>query len=168
MRTFSAISALGVVLLWVLSPTDVMATAQITDVIDAAEDDDPFDLHLEVTHHFVQRRAKVVTELALRSTLDPTTGYVTPGHYSNKREFRIEDAIHTLDIDLEIGLFHDLELFATFPIVLSEANELYFAAGVLPEAPLVTQRFTQEEVDELIKGPLNGGKHLYTVAWPPI
>jgi creatinine amidohydrolase len=43
-----------------------------------------------------------------------------------------------------------------------------FPAGVLPEAPLVTQRFTQEEVDELIKGPLKGGKHLYTVAWPPI
>ena len=42
-----------------------------------------------------------------------------------------------------------------------------FPPGVLPEAPLVTQRFTQEEVDELVKGPLNGGKHLYTVAWPP-
>ena len=43
-----------------------------------------------------------------------------------------------------------------------------FPAGVLPEAPLVTQRFTQEEVDELLKGPLDGGKHLYTVAWHPI
>ena len=34
--------------------------------------------------------------------------------------------------------------------------------GKLPDASLVTQRFTQEEVDEFIKGPLNGGKHLYT------
>jgi hypothetical protein len=33
---------------------------------------------------------------------------------------------------------------------------------------LVTQRFTQEEVDDLLKGPLDGGQHLYTVAWPPI
>jgi len=42
-----------------------------------------------------------------------------------------------------------------------------FPVGKLPDAPLVTQRFTQEEVDELMRGPLNGGKHLYTVAWPP-
>jgi creatinine amidohydrolase len=32
---------------------------------------------------------------------------------------------------------------------------------------LVTQRLTQEEVDEFLIGPLNGGKHLYTIAWPP-
>lgn len=42
-----------------------------------------------------------------------------------------------------------------------------FPPGVLPDASLVTQRFTQAEVDELLKGPLAGGKHLYTVAWPP-
>ena len=43
-----------------------------------------------------------------------------------------------------------------------------FPPGVLPDASLVTQRFTQKEVDELLKGPLDGGKQLYTVAWPPI
>jgi creatinine amidohydrolase/Fe(II)-dependent formamide hydrolase-like protein len=42
-----------------------------------------------------------------------------------------------------------------------------FPVGTLPDAAQVTQRFTQEEVDALIKGPLKGGKHLYTVAWPP-
>jgi creatinine amidohydrolase len=42
-----------------------------------------------------------------------------------------------------------------------------FPVGKLPDASLVTQRFTQEEVDELLKGPLDGGKHLYTVQWPP-
>ena len=42
-----------------------------------------------------------------------------------------------------------------------------FPPGVLPDASLVTQRFTQEEVDEFLEGPLNGGKHPYTIAWPP-
>ena len=42
-----------------------------------------------------------------------------------------------------------------------------FPVGTLPDASLVSQRFTQEEVDELLKGALNGGKHLYTVSWPP-
>ena len=39
-----------------------------------------------------------------------------------------------------------------------------FPAGTLPETNKVTQRFTDEELDALVKGPLNGGKHLYTVA----
>lgn len=43
-----------------------------------------------------------------------------------------------------------------------------FPVGKLPNASLVTQRFTQEQMDELLKGLLSGGKHLYTVAWPPI
>ena len=33
---------------------------------------------------------------------------------------------------------------------------------------LTSDEADQEEVDELVKGPLAGGKHLYTVAWPPI
>ncbi|NPV70567.1 MAG: creatininase family protein [Firmicutes bacterium] len=42
-----------------------------------------------------------------------------------------------------------------------------FPPGKVPPASKVTQRFSQEEVDQFLKGPLNGGKHLYTIAWPP-
>ena len=41
-----------------------------------------------------------------------------------------------------------------------------FPAGVLPPASKVTER-SQEEVDALLKGPLNGGKSIYTIAYPP-
>ena len=41
-----------------------------------------------------------------------------------------------------------------------------FPAGVLPPANKVTER-SQEEVDALLKGPLNGGKSIYTIAYPP-
>ena len=41
-----------------------------------------------------------------------------------------------------------------------------FPPGVLPPADEMTQRFTKEELEALLKGPLNGGKHIYTVAWP--
>ena len=37
-------------------------------------------------------------------------------------------------------------------------------AGVLPECDKVTQRFTEETLEDLKKGPLNGGKHIYTIA----
>lgn len=38
-------------------------------------------------------------------------------------------------------------------------------AGVLPDAKFLSQR-DPEEIEKLLKGPMNGGKHLYTVAWP--
>ncbi|RPJ06209.1 MAG: creatininase family protein, partial [Deltaproteobacteria bacterium] len=41
-----------------------------------------------------------------------------------------------------------------------------FPPGKLPELDKVSQRFSKEELEDLLKGPLKGGKHLYTVAWP--
>jgi creatinine amidohydrolase len=41
-----------------------------------------------------------------------------------------------------------------------------FPPGELPPAEETTQRFSKEEVEKLMMGPLGGGKHLYTVAWP--
>lgn len=41
-----------------------------------------------------------------------------------------------------------------------------FPPGVLPETQYLTQR-PAEEIEALLKGPLKGGRHLYTVAFPP-
>jgi creatinine amidohydrolase len=41
-----------------------------------------------------------------------------------------------------------------------------FPAGKVPPLDQTSQRFTAKELEELLKGPLKGGKHLYTVAWP--
>ena len=40
-----------------------------------------------------------------------------------------------------------------------------FPVGVLPDGKLMSQR-DSKEIEALLKGPLNGGKHLYTIAWP--
>ncbi|MDD5018134.1 MAG: 3-dehydro-scyllo-inosose hydrolase [Eubacteriales bacterium] len=41
-----------------------------------------------------------------------------------------------------------------------------YPAGKLPDAQLMSQR-DPEEIEKLLKGPLKGGKHIYTLAWPP-
>jgi creatinine amidohydrolase/Fe(II)-dependent formamide hydrolase-like protein len=41
-----------------------------------------------------------------------------------------------------------------------------YPAGVLPPADKLTQR-PAEEIEALLKGPTKGGRHLYTVAYPP-
>jgi len=40
-----------------------------------------------------------------------------------------------------------------------------YPAGKLPDAKLMSQR-DPEEIEKLLNGPLNGGKHLYTLGWP--
>ncbi|HKM76052.1 MAG TPA: 3-dehydro-scyllo-inosose hydrolase [Candidatus Bathyarchaeia archaeon] len=41
-----------------------------------------------------------------------------------------------------------------------------FPAGTLPPVEQVTQR-GREEIDAVVKGPLKGGRHIYTLAYPP-
>lgn len=41
-----------------------------------------------------------------------------------------------------------------------------YPPGKLPPAGKMSQR-SQEEIDALLKGPLNGGKHIYTFQYPP-
>jgi len=41
-----------------------------------------------------------------------------------------------------------------------------YPAGQLPPADKMTQR-PPEEIEALLKGPFNGGKHIYTFQYPP-
>ena len=41
-----------------------------------------------------------------------------------------------------------------------------FPPGKLPPINEITQR-DKKEVEEVLKGPLNGGRHIYTLGWPP-
>lgn len=41
-----------------------------------------------------------------------------------------------------------------------------FPAGTLPPVEQITQR-SKEEIDAVLKGPLKGGRHIYTLTYPP-
>jgi hypothetical protein len=59
-----------------------------------------------------------------------------------------------------------LEALMDFMVKLIGDIMTRFPAGQLPPVNKVTQR-DPAEIEALLKGPLNGGKHLYTVAYPP-
>ena len=62
-------------------------------------------------------------------------------------------ATKSIEVTLDyMKKLHD-DIFAKFPV------------GVLPETRFMTQR-PKEEVEALLKGPLNGGRHLYTLGFP--
>lgn len=59
-----------------------------------------------------------------------------------------------------------LEVLLDFMVKFIDDIMTRFPAGCLPPAEKMTMR-DPAEIEALLKGPLNGGKHLYTVAYPP-
>jgi creatinine amidohydrolase len=62
--------------------------------------------------------------------------------------------------------FKGLDVLLDYMCKLIDDIMSRFPAGKLPPAEKTTQRDPQE-IEALLKGPLKGGKHLYTVAYPP-
>ena len=55
--------------------------------------------------------------------------------------------------------------FLDYTIKLHDDIMKRFPPGVLPEIEMMTQR-DKEEIKKILKGSTNGGKHIYTIAWP--
>ena len=58
------------------------------------------------------------------------------------------------------------KILDTFEEMVNMILEKY-PPGKLPDWRELTQRFSEEEMELLLKGPLKGGKHIYTVCYPP-
>lgn len=59
--------------------------------------------------------------------------------------------------------FKAIETYLDYVVKLHDDILEKFPPGVLPEAKYMTQR-DKEEIDKLLKGPSDGGKHIYTIA----
>lgn len=59
-----------------------------------------------------------------------------------------------------------LEELLDFLVELHDDIKARFPPGKLPPNEEVSQR-PKEELEALVRGPKNGGRHIYTVAWPP-
>jgi creatinine amidohydrolase/Fe(II)-dependent formamide hydrolase-like protein len=59
-----------------------------------------------------------------------------------------------------------IECLLDYIVELHDAIMKRFPAGKLPPVEQVTQR-RREDIDAVVKGPLRGGKHIYTLAYPP-
>ncbi len=62
--------------------------------------------------------------------------------------------------------FKGVESLLDYMVELHDAIMERFPAGQLPPIEEVTQR-KKEDIEAVIKGPLKGGKHIYTLGYPP-
>jgi hypothetical protein len=106
---------------------------EYTDVADAFEPGHAVDVNLRLGY-----RRDMATGTIEREMADPTAqdGQSTRHHVDVAKSVRVRNE---LALRLEVGVFHDVMVFARLPIVLSDDNELRPADGVACTAPGVSQ-----------------------------
>lgn len=91
--------------------------AEVTRVATAFEEGNQFDIHFGVAYDFSFKRAAVLREWNAGPG-DTSTGLVKDLLYRQQR--------HTILPTMEIGLWHDLAIYATLPVVLSDSRNYAF------------------------------------------
>lgn len=91
--------------------------AEPTRVASSFEDDNPFDIHFGVGYDFNFKRAAILREWN-----------AGPGDDSNRlvKDLLYRQQRHTLYPTMEIGLWHDLAVYMTLPVVLSDTRDYSF------------------------------------------
>ena len=137
----------------------IASAADITDVLDAADEvyledelvSDPFDISLKPI--FKQRRewSKIKREFRNGSTYtDGTDNKFGDNQTHLYNELEYERVINEFDIDLEIGLFHDLSFRMTMPIIISDQQSYRFDTSSSTDP--ITKAGTPYDVNDPSKG----------------
>jgi len=131
----SLLPLLGLVATVGVSPS--VNAAEVTRVATAFEEGNQFDIHFGVAYDYNFKRAAVLREWN-RGAGDDSNRLVKDLLYRQQR--------HTVTPTMEIGLWHDLALYLTLPVVLSDARDYSFdqrpddcVFGTSPEANCVNK-----------------------------
>jgi hypothetical protein len=106
------ILVLGILLSLLAATPAAMAQAIVTDVIDAADDNDPFDATIQIRYEREVSEGNVTREVISDSQVVPNN------------EFSFNRTIQRMVINPRIGLYRDLELNIDIPIVFVDQTRL--------------------------------------------
>ncbi len=115
---------LGVALASALFPRPAQAGFE-TEALTAAEKGNPIDIHFSFGYDRSLKQAKIVREW-IQEPLN--AGGVRQA--IDVKELRYIETTSRLLLNLRAGIYHDLELHVTAPIILSQDNLIRFALGV--------------------------------------
>jgi hypothetical protein len=134
-----------------------------TDVADAVDDDDPFDLNLSLTFERSQTQGTIQREAP---TLDPL-GLPGAPRYVDVADSRT--LTNKLVLGLDAGLYHDLMVYARLPLVLSDDRSLRGLTAGVPQdevsVPFVSP--TRSGLDTVNVGLAWGITNQFRTRWLP-
>jgi len=128
-RTSFRILSLGLWVTLAALPTPAPA-AEPTAVLSSGDRGDPFDGVLTLRYGWDTRRGRVSREFLCTPGLP---GCPASPALVYRSEVDTERTRHRMDIDLRLGLWHDLELFVSLPLVLQDRTQVSYAPGVTPQ-----------------------------------
>lgn len=102
-----------------------VSAAQITDVPDAAEPDDPIDVQIDIGFELIRHTGLITRENTQPPPGDPTGAPRT----ADVKELEWERLRMRLLPRLEVGVFHDLAIFTEWPIIVHDAQRTRYAEG---------------------------------------
>lgn len=101
-------------------PRVMMESGEVTNVADAFDAGDQFDLNISLAFSYQSKSAKILRETSVAEPGLTTGGYTS--RLLNVAQYSSQTA--TLTPRVDIGLYHDLALYARLPIVLSYSQKL--------------------------------------------
>ena len=111
----------------------MMESGEVTNVIDAFDDTDPFDLNISLGFQYATKSARILRETSI---YEP--GLTTGGYTSNMMNVaKYSEKTSRLIPQLDVGLYKDLALYFKVPIVLSNSRGLAPIDGTDGAAPTV-------------------------------
>ncbi len=135
-------------------PNVLREPGELTQVVDAFDGDDLFDLHLSLGYESSWKRANILRETAVAQPGLSTGGFLA----DNLNVARFKENTSRLNVRADIGLYHDIALFVRLPIILSNEQELTSLEGSANQQSLVLQGAPGEQLFSLpFKSPKRSG-----------
>jgi hypothetical protein len=138
----------------VTEPRVLKEPAEVTQVVDAFDDDDPFDLHLTLGYQHTWKSANILRESFINQPGLATGGFTA----STMNVAKYTETTSRLNTRADIGVFKDIALVVRVPIILSNDRKLEGLDGSDDVQPVVLQGAPGEQLFSLpFKSPTRSG-----------
>lgn len=135
-------------------PVGLREPAEITQVADAFDDDNPFDLHLSLGYEATWSSSVIRRETSIGQTPLATGGYTA----NNLNVAEYKQTTSRLLTRADVGIYKDIALVLRVPIILSDDRQLQGTAGSEKQQSVVLAGAPGEQLFSLpFKSPTRSG-----------
>src|SRR5271155_5281565 len=111
-------------------PRVMLEPGEVTNVIDAFDEGNPFDLNISLGFDYSSKSARILRETTIAAPGLTTGGFTT--HLLNVANY--SETTSRLSPRIDLGVYHDIAVHISAPIILSNARQLSPVGGLPPIA----------------------------------
>src|ERR1700722_18556345 len=134
-------------------------TAEVTSVVDAFDEDDPFDLNLMLGFQQTWKSAHIRRETSINQPGLSTGGFVA----ATENIASYSQQVSTLNMGADIGIFRDLALTFRVPLILADNRSLGDLSGSSAYPQLLADPTGGQLFSVPFKSPTRSGVDYFSV-----